>query len=385
MQQFITDHRYLLERVGQQMGFADPVAIDFDDFADPVVKASKRGPAMPIDGVLVRDWMKGSRRTYSGIRIGMRRYQIRGVEFARVQFSHHDSLCCAAFSFFAVDRCNYRRLYRIALECRRDAEPPADPPVMKDDLFQILVANTIGFLEPSRLQRIKGYRGRAKRGLLLTGPPGNGKTSACRWLWQECRRRNWEWRLVTPDSYAEARRSDNAATAVRELFTLEHVGIVFFDDLDLALRDRESSRVSDDQSVFLGALDGLETKEGIVFVFTTNCRIELIDPAFRRPGRIDVTLPFEVPDVELRRKLMSRWHSDLHEGISIDAAVRSTEGFSFAEIEELKNILVMGFMDQGEWNLEAALMQLTANRAELSLDRRPPIGFRCSTNGNHCG
>jgi len=37
--------------------------------------------------------------------------------------------------------------------------------------------------------------------------------------------------------------------------------------------------------------------EGIVFVFTTNCALDLIDRAFKRPGRIDLVLHFKAPGI----------------------------------------------------------------------------------------
>ena len=101
--------------------------------------------------------------------------------------------------------------------------------------------------EGANLAHIKAYGGRVKRGILLTGAPGNGKTMACRWIWEECRRRRWEYRLVTPDNYIDARKHD----AVEGLFGVERSGIVFFDDMDLALRDRETVQETDDQAVFL--------------------------------------------------------------------------------------------------------------------------------------
>src|SRR5262249_9537213 len=152
------------------------------------------------------------------------------------------------------------------------------------------------------------YGGRARRGLLLMGAPGNGKTMVCRWIWEECRRRRWEWRLVTPTAYRQARQSCDAESEVKNLFTVERQGIVFFDDMDIALRDRETVRETDDQAVFLGALDGIEVHDGVVFVFTSNCAPELIDRAFKRPGRLDVVLHFDAPTPCLRRQLVERWH-----------------------------------------------------------------------------
>ena len=60
---------------------------------------------------------------------------------------------------------------------------------MSDDHRRVLVQNALHFLDPDNLKRVRQYGGRAKRGLLLTGPPGDGKTSACRWIQAEAERR----------------------------------------------------------------------------------------------------------------------------------------------------------------------------------------------------
>src|ERR671932_308473 len=105
--------------------------------------------------------------------------------------------------------------------------------------------------------------------------------------------------------------------------------------MDLALRDRETVHEIEDQAVFLSAMDGITVNEGVVFVFTTNCGLELIDRAFKRPGRLDVVVHFKAPDAALRRRLIDRWHPDIRSHLDVEAAVASTDGYSFAEIEEL--------------------------------------------------
>jgi hypothetical protein len=371
LQRYADDHRLLLETAGRQMGFADPVAVDMDEFYLPLVKAARRGPLLPLEGVLVRDWDPDNRHTHPGLQIGLRVYDVEGVRFARVRFVHHDSANCWGLDFAVVDRKDYARLYKIALRRRRDDEPPCTPPVLPQEQLDLLWKNTIGYLEGPNLERIKQYGGRAKRGVLLTGAPGNGKTMACRWIWEACRLRRWEYRLVTPDSYRAARAHDN----IEALFTVERRGIVFFDDMDLALRDREKVHETEDQAVFLSAMDGIAVNEGVVFVFTTNCSLDLIDRAFKRPGRLDVVLNFKAPDAELRGRLMERWHPDIRAHIDVEAAVASTDGYSFAEIEELKNLLVMHFMDGGAWDWGWALKQFDINRNELSSRPNRHVGF----------
>lgn len=347
------------------------MAIQVDEFWTPLLKAARKGPVRPIEGVLVRDWDPDNSRENPGIYFGSCHYEIRGVPFVVVRAHFCECLRCATFNFVAVDRKDYRRLYRIARQARRDSEPLAPAPVLDPQQLDELWKNTIGYLESRSLTRITAYGGRAKRGVLLTGPPGNGKTMACRWIWEQCRQRGWDWTLVSPDSYREARKEQT----VKDLFSVTRKGIIFFDDMDIALRDRETVAETEDQAVFLSAMDGLTANEGVVFVFTTNCALELIDRAFKRPGRIDLLLEFKGPDAHLRAELVRRWHEDIRAHIDPAAVVRSTDGFSFAEMEELRNLLVMHFLETGDWDWNWAQRQFQINRQELAGARRRPVGF----------
>ncbi len=370
IQLYAEDHQYLLQLVKKAVGLEDPIAIDMDEFYGPVVKAATKRELLPIDGVLIRDWDPDVRVYGPGIQLGMRVYEIEGIRFVRVRFQHSDRSNGWGLDFVAVDRADYTKLYKIALRRRAD-EPIALLPVLPADQLDLLWKNTIAYLEGPNLDRIKAYGGGAERGVLLTGAPGNGKTMACRWIWEACRQRRWEYRLVTPDNYRNARAHDS----IQELFSFERRGIVFFDDMDLALRDREKVAETEDQAVFLSAMDGITINEGVVFVFTTNCALDLIDRAFKRPGRLDVVLHFKAPDAALRRRLIERWHEDIRVHLDIEVAVSSTDGYSFAEIEELKNLLVMNFMERGEWNWGWALRQFDINRNELSLRPQRHVGF----------
>jgi hypothetical protein len=369
---YAADHRALLELVEREAQIPDPIAVNLAHLYDPVIRKAKKREIIPIEGVMVRDWEPHNRRVWCGMNLGMRVFEIEGIRFCRVLFGYDNQQNNWAYVFTAVSRSEYIKFFRIALRCQRDQEPPGQPPVLPKDQIDTLWKNTIGYLERRNLAEITKYGGRARRGILLMGPPGNGKTSACRWIWQECRRRMWEWRLVTPDAYRQARAND----CIEQLFTVDKRGIVFFDDMDIALRDRETVHESDDQAVFLSALDGIEVNEGVVFIFTTNCALDLIDRAFKRPGRIDLVLEFCPPDAALRRELTERWHPEIKAAIDLNLAVASTDGFSFAELEELKNLLIMHFMETQRWDWDAALKQLDINRKELGTQRRKrSVGF----------
>src|SRR5262249_7482945 len=85
LKHYTADHRYLLEVVARQAGFAHPVAITFNQLADPLLRASRKGEVLPIDGVLVRDWCPFAAPHYAGVQFGMRFYEVQGVRYVQVQ------------------------------------------------------------------------------------------------------------------------------------------------------------------------------------------------------------------------------------------------------------------------------------------------------------
>jgi cell division protease FtsH len=374
--QVSSDYRELVQAAASAAGIADPIAVVLDEFEDPILRQARRGPFIPIHGMFVRDWDRTLPREFSGTKFGIRLYSLDGCRFARCTAEHSLDHYSWQIDFFVVARRDYVQIYRTALRLKRAAAPPDPPPILPDDQFDTLRRNTIAYLRRASLARIRELGGRPRRGVLLAGPPGNGKTSVCRWLWQECHRLRYEYRVVSPEMYRAARTGCEPVEAVKALFAVSRRGIVFFDDLDIALRDRAQAPDTDDQAVFLAALDGIEVREGVVFVFTTNCPINLIDPAFKRPGRIDLVLQFDPPTAELRRRLIYRWHPEIRAGIDLDTVVSATDGMSFAEVEELKNLLILGHLDRGTWDWDRALDQWHANRHDLADQRGRAVGFQ---------
>jgi hypothetical protein len=276
-------------------------------------------------------------------------------------------------SFWCVRAEDYRKFYRhIRAVYRNDIRQ--SPPILPSRQLQQLTENTVHFLrrDPSVLERLQIP---VRRGLLLTGPPGNGKTMSCRWLRYECVRRGLSWKSVSRLEYEEAAKDGG----VRDLFSLYDKGVILFDDFDAALRDR--SKYGDElQSTFLAELDGMSGKHGIVFLFTSNLRPEEIDPAALRPGRIDVIISFPSPDAELRRKLFEeRWQSEVVSHLPVAALVEATDGWSFAELEELRKMLALRVVDGNEMNWEE--LQLQIHRHPRQAVTRRGLGFASVLSG----
>jgi len=275
-----------------------------------------------------------------------------------------------AYQFWAVAKADCRRLYGLLRRAVRRRQRHVAP-LMREDDKRRLWANTIGFLMQTQ-HRLRDLGVPAKRGVLLLGEPGNGKTMACRWLRWHCNRRGLGWRNVTVAMFQASRRDGET----NELFGLERPGIIFFDDVDMAIRQRSQWSDPADTSAFLGGLDGLDLHHGVVYIFTTNATVAQLDSAFLRPGRIDLVLEFRRPNAELRRQFIEEnWHAEILVAIDVDHAVAQSEGLSFAELDEVKRLLVLWHLETKRWDWSCALAEFRRGRGE---SQRSAIGFQAA-------
>ena len=300
------------------------------------------------------------------------------VPLLRVHNPFTDDFCGPLNDLWMVPEEEYQRVYRWL---RRGVQEKVREvaPIMEPADKQSLWDNTIGFLQRGE-EALEKFGVPLKRGVLLMGEPGNGKTMAARWLYTEALKNGLDWRTVTAESYDGARAHGSA----HDLFQLEHPGIVLFDDFDTSLRDREDFGPDRDQSTFLSELDGIRIRRGVVYLFTSNAKLQHLDPAFKRPGRIDRIIYFQKPNADMRRRLIvEHWPQEIVSGIPIDNVVEQTDGCCFAEVEEIKKLLVMRYLDTRVWDWEWAHQTFRERMKEADPGRT--IGFQANlphrTNG----
>jgi hypothetical protein len=160
-----------------------------------------------------------------------------------------------------------------------------------------------------------------KRGIIMYGPPGNGKTHAIKTLIN---------RLGKPVVYVRtfARRksldTDNIEAAFRRARELAPC-LLILEDLDTLVR-------RDSLAFFLNELDGLRSNHGILTLATTN-HLEKLDPALtQRPSRFDRKIAVGSPNRESRQKFLT---ARLGIDVVDEAALDDTDGFSIAFLTEL--------------------------------------------------
>jgi cell division protease FtsH len=139
-------------------------------------------------------------------------------------------------------------------------------------------ANTVGFLKQS--EQWAQYGIPAKRGILLSGEPGTGKTIICKALMSEADGIT----CINTNGYAVDRA--NYVTELYELADNLSPSIVFIEDIDLIGQNRMEFGYQRG-SALLAVLDGVEERKKIVTVATTNF-LESLDKAIsQRPSRFD--------------------------------------------------------------------------------------------------
>src|SRR5947209_5608664 len=233
----------------------------------------------------------------------------------------------------------------------REVEPSTTREVYVE--FSETTWNDIGGLEKTKAMLTEGVewplrfpeiyanaKVEAPRGVLLSGPPGSGKTLIARALANQC-----EASFISikgPELLSKW--VGESEKGIREVFRRAKQAapcIVFFDELD-ALAPRRAGGEMDGQvgnrviAQLLTEMDGIEGREGVIVLAATN-RCELMDPALLRPGRFDLVVELDYPDEEERTAIFAvhTRGKPLAPEISMEELAQLTPGRSGADIEAI--------------------------------------------------
>lgn len=205
---------------------------------------------------------------------------------------------------------------------------------LKKQIETIRDAVELPFIHPDLYRR---YGLSAPKGILLYGPPGCGKTLIAKAVATSLGanahgKSSYFLSIKGPELLSkfvgETERQIRAIfSRARQLASNEHPVVIFFDEMEALFRTRGSGISSDVETMIvpqlLAEIDGVEALSNVIVIGASN-REDMIDPAVLRPGRLDVRVRIERPNLEQAGQIF-----DIHLGQNVP--VESEGGTSPAD------------------------------------------------------
>lgn len=179
------------------------------------------------------------------------------------------------------------------------------------------------------------------KGVIFYGPPGTGKTLLAKAVANET---SATFLRVVGSELIQKYLGDGPKL-VRELFRVaeeQAPSIVFMDEIDAVGTKRYESNSGGEREIqrtmleLLNQLDGFDARGEIKVIMATN-RIETLDPALLRPGRIDRKIEFPLPDAKTKRMIFGihTGKMTLADDVDLEEFIMAKDDLSGADIKAI--------------------------------------------------
>jgi cell division protease FtsH len=213
----------------------------------------------------------------------------------------------------------------VNLDILPDPTDTRDRLVLPDSLWEALDVNVHRMFARMPAFDRAGLGG--NRGILLAGPPGTGKTAACRVLAQE----------VVGDAtaiFVDSRVGEGLLPQMYAEISGLGPALVLLEDLDMIVGAREDHSQRGPLLDFLTVLDGLMTQHHHVVTVATTNDAAAVDVGVRRAARFDRIVTFPIPDEITRRRILEVYLEAVQHTVDTERVAGATEGATGAELRE---------------------------------------------------
>ena len=224
-------------------------------------------------------------------------------------------------------------------------------------------------------------RARPPKGILLTGPPGAGKTLLAKAVATQTGA-NF---IAVKGPALLSKWIGESEKGIREVFKRAKQAspcTIFFDEIDAIAPARggggDSNTVERVVSQLLTEMDGIEELKGVTVLAATN-RPDILDPALLRAGRLEVQIRLRVPDETARREILAihTRGKPLNGDVDLDRLANLTDGLSGGDLEALcqrASLLAIGEvvrrLSQGAESMDPGNFSITARHFDQALQER---------------
>ena len=254
--------------------------------------------------------------------------------------------------------------------------PPQFIDVSKVDLDQLIMSRDVQLQIDTSISAVIRHTAKVrdakiplKRGVLLEGPYGTGKTLTSRMTAKLCVDNGWTFIAVDraeslPIALTFAQRYQPAA--------------VFCEDVDRATEER-----TDAANDLLNTIDGILTKDAEVMVILTTNHVEKINQAMLRPGRLDAVITVSPPDAEAVSRLIKLYARGLlADGETLEEVGAELAGNIPAVIREVVERSKLAMIAQGHAKLTESDLMISAKGMKAHMALLAPKGEKVNAEEN---